>query len=100
MKKFKDLIFEPHRLSVDYPDGMEDSMRYRNTVQARMKFDNGNTISVVGGGPLYGDGIETFEVMDHEGDVHGYLDKHGVTELMIKSQSMVQMGGVKIHKMI
>jgi predicted RNA-binding protein len=35
---------------------------------------------------INGDGVDTFDVMDHEGEVHGYLSKYEVTELMFKSQ--------------
>jgi hypothetical protein len=99
MKKFKDLIFETHGLAKDYPSDLPDSLGFGNMVQAKMTFDNGNTISVVAGGPVYGDGVETFEVMDHEGEVHGYLSKHEVTEIMIKSQGALWLGGIKKLKM-
>ncbi len=98
-KTFKDLIFEPHGLSKDYPSSMPDTLGFRNMVQATMEFDNGNTISVVGGGPVYGDGINTFEVMDHEGEVHGYLSKHEVTEIILKAQDVMWMGKIKKLKL-
>jgi hypothetical protein len=93
-KKFKDLVFEPHDLSIGYPEDIRDTLGFKNMVQARIEFDNGNTISVIGGGPTYGDGTTTFEVMDHEGEVHGYLSEHEVTEIMLKAQD-VWMGGIK-----
>ena len=57
MKKFKDLIFEQHGLAKSYPSDIPDILDYSDMVQAKMTFDNSNTISVVGGGPSYGDGI-------------------------------------------
>jgi hypothetical protein len=99
MKKFKDLIFEQHELAKSYPSDIPDILDYSDMVQAKMTFDNSNTISVVGGGPSYGDGIGTFEVMDHEGEVYGYLSKHEVTEIMIKSQGVLWLGSIKKLKM-
>ena len=100
MKTFKDLIFKRHELSKDYPSHMPDTLGFRNMVQATIVFVNGNNISVVAGGPTYGDGVETFEVMDHEGEVHGYLSEHEVSELMLKAQNTLWMGGVKKLKML
>lgn len=99
MKKFEDLVFRQHRIGMDYPEDMEDFMGFKNAVHARMEFDNGRTISVVGGGPLYGDGVDTFEVMDYEGEVWGYLSKHEVTNLMLKTQGMVGIGEIKKLKL-
>lgn len=78
MKKFNNLIFRPHRLSQYFP----------NTIHAKMKFDNGLTISVVGGNPFHGNGIDTFEVMDSQGLVWYYLSKHEITILMLKTQNI------------
>jgi hypothetical protein len=78
---------------------MPDTLGFRNMVQATMDFTNGNSISVVAGGPTYGDGVETFEVMDHEGEVHGYLSEHEVTEIMLKAQDTMWMGGIKKLKL-
>ncbi len=98
-KKFKDLIFEPHDLSKGYPSSMPDTLGFGNMVQAFMEFDNGNIISIVAGGPTYGDGVETFEVMDHEGEVHGYLSEHEVTGIMLKAQDTLWVGDIKKLKM-
>lgn len=87
IKTFDDLVFNKHRIAKDYPDEMSDPLGFRDCIHAKITFDNGNWISVVGGGPLYGDGIKTFEVMDHEGEVHGYLTKSEVTEVMSKAQN-------------
>ena len=46
---FKDIVFKPHQVV----DG---------GVQGIVKLPNGVTVSIVGGGTLYGDGIDTFEV--------------------------------------
>ena len=46
---FKDIVFKPHQVI----DG---------GVQGIVKLPNGVTVSIVGGGTLYGDGIDTFEV--------------------------------------
>ena len=40
---------------------------------------------------LYGDGIDTFEVMDYEGEVLGYLSKHEVTEIMVNTQGIKKL---------
>ena len=53
MKTFKDLVFEEHKF-------------VKGGVHASMKFENGNYISVVGGGKdffLKGNGITSFEIM-------------------------------------
>lgn len=100
IKTFDDLVFKKHRIAEDYPSNMEDFMGFRNAIHARMEFDNGNTISVVAGGPLYGDGITTFEVMDHEGEVHGYLTKSEVTKLMSEAQNSIIKYNIKNNKLI
>jgi hypothetical protein len=46
---FKDIVFKPHQVI----DG---------GVQGIVKLPNGVTVSIIGGGTLYGDGINTFEV--------------------------------------
>jgi hypothetical protein len=53
---FDDLIFGPHPLT------QRDPQMWPDRVQAKQTFHNNYTISVVGGGGLYGDGVETFEV--------------------------------------
>ena len=99
VKTFNDLVFGPHRIAEGYPDDMQDFMGFRNCIHATMKFDNGNTISVVGGGPLYGDGVDTFEVMDYEGEVHGYLTKSEVTKLMSEAQNSIVKYNIKNNKL-
>ena len=72
MKKgFKDLVFEKHSA---VPNG----------VQAKLSFDNGQWISVVGGGiGLYGNGTTSFEIMSSstentEQGIRVYLSKKQV----------------------
>jgi hypothetical protein len=97
VKTFNDLVFKRHRISEGYPNDIEDLLGFRNAIHATMMFDNGNTISVVGGGPLYGDGVDTFEVMDHEGEVHGYLTKSEVTKLMSEAQNSMIKYDIKTN---
>jgi hypothetical protein len=105
MKTFQDLKFKPHRLTTSYPDDLPDTMGFKNMVQATLKFDDANHISVVGGGTLYGDGVDTFEAMvsgPHDnGDVYGYQTKDEITELMLKIQNaIVSSRTINKHKMI
>jgi hypothetical protein len=74
---FKDLKFTPH------PNGM-------GGVQAKMDFDNGHRISVVGGSEgLYGDGVNTFEIWRScDSDVKGYLTPEEVSDEMISLQKL------------
>ena len=77
VRTFEDLVFSPH------PNKM-------GGVQAVMEFENGHSISVVGGGSmgLYGDGITTFEIwVSWQDDVQGWLTKDEVTEAMLETQS-------------
>jgi len=88
IEKFDDLVFTPH------PNGIEGA------VQSQHTFDNGITISVVGGWMLYGDGIESFEVaawhkegyewlrLSEHDDVLGWQYKDEVTELIQKLKNM------------
>jgi hypothetical protein len=81
---FQDLEFAPHA------NGM------KGAVQAKLELPNGIVISVVGGGGLYGNGIETFEVgawhkEGHEwiqlsefDDVVGWQDKDDITAIIKK----------------
>jgi hypothetical protein len=84
IEKFDDLVFTPH------PNGIEGA------VQSQHTFDNGITISVIGG---YG--IESFEVAAwHEGfkwiqlseqehdDVLGWQSKEDITEIIKKLKDM------------
>lgn len=77
MKTFEDLEFNNH------PSGM-------GGVQAKMTFDNGHRISVVGGrNGLYGDGVTTFEIWRScDDDVQGWLTPEEVTEKMISLQEL------------
>tara|TARA_R100000808_G_scaffold19434_1_gene42160 strand:- start:3469 stop:3717 length:249 start_codon:yes stop_codon:yes gene_type:complete len=82
MKTFADLKFKEHKL---------DS----TAVQARLDFDNGTFISVIGGGTFYGDGKETFEVYSTVtkrkaawAQVDGWLDKKRITARMRYLQSL------------
>ena len=73
MKQFEDLVFKQHPV-------------FQLGIQAQHNFDNGNWISVVGGGSLYGDGIITFEVMSThtEPNVAPHQTKEQVTEMIKK----------------
>jgi hypothetical protein len=83
MKTFKDLQFEPHSI-ID------------TAVQAKMYFDNGTFISVVGGkagSMLYGNGTTSFEVLSTVSErkpngVDGWLSKSQVTSRMRYLQSL------------
>jgi len=83
IKMFSDLEFGSHHV---LPDG----------IQARLVFDNGRFISVVGGGTgLYGNGTTSFEVAwvsDDSGDfeVDGHLDIDSVTQKMVEIQSTLK----------
>jgi hypothetical protein len=74
MKTFKDLRFRPHAALKD-------------AVHARLKFDNGTYISVVGGHKsLYGNGRTSFEVKstitDRKNTVSGWLSVSQITSRM------------------
>jgi hypothetical protein len=58
---------------------------------AKMIFENGHKISVVGGGMgLYGDGVNTFEIWRScDEDIKGHLTKEEVTEQMIELQGLL-----------
>lgn len=77
MKTFEDLEFNTH------PNGM-------GGVQAKMTFDNGHRISVVGGRiGLYGDGVITFEIWRScDSDVKGHLTSDEVTKEMEELQNL------------
>ena len=74
---FDDLEFKPHGLM-------------SGVIHAKMTFENGHKISVVGGDMgLHGDGINTFEIWRScDGGVHGYLTKEEVTKKMIELQEL------------
>lgn len=79
IKIFSDLEFKPHGV---VPEG----------VMSSLIFDNGQFVSVVGGGEgLYGNGVTTFEVgfKGGRGDfvVEGHLSPEEVTQKMIDIQS-------------
>ena len=90
IEKYDDLVFTPH------PNGIEGA------VQSQHTFDNGITISVIGGYGLYGDGIDSFEVAawhkegngwiqlseEEHHDVLGWQDKDEVTEIIQKLKNM------------
>lgn len=79
MKTFEDLEFKRHPLAGSI---------LGEAVIAKMEFENGAYISVIGGGVgMYGDGKETFEVMTLN-DVHGHLTKEEVTAEMLKLQEV------------
>jgi hypothetical protein len=81
MKEFKDLEFK------ELPDG--------SGIYSRIMFENGYGVSVIRHKYSYGgkDGLYELAVLDTdgelhydnpvaEGDVHGYLNEEGVTELL------------------
>lgn len=72
LKTFDDLKFGPHYMMA--------------AVQAKLSFDNGHFVSVVGGdGGLYGDGVSTFEVgfpTADDFDVVAYVSPEEVTKIM------------------
>lgn len=73
---FKDLVFKPHMLG-------------RGAIHAKMDLPNDKWVSVVGGGVgLYGDGVNTFEVMtsDNTYDVFSYLTKEEVDNVLVALQ--------------
>lgn len=78
VKTFDDLVFKPH--GNPYNVG---------AVQSVMEFENGQSISVVGGGVgLYGDGVTSFEAWaSWQDDVQGWLTKEEITEVMLETQS-------------
>ena len=57
---------------------------------AKMIFENGHKISVVGGGMgLHGDGVNTFEIWRScDDDVQGWLTPEEVTEGMVELQKL------------
>lgn len=80
MKTFKHLEFKPHSA-------------VRGAVHARLVFDNGAYISVVGGADgLYGNGTSSFEIMstitDKQNTVNGWLTKKQVTDRMRYLQTL------------
>ena len=74
---FEDLEFKPHG-------------NIGGATHAKMTFENGHKISVVGGGMgLYGDGVNTFEIWRScDEDIKGHLTKEEVTEQMIELQEL------------
>jgi hypothetical protein len=85
MNSFEDLKFKEHENNF-------------SGIQSTHTFDNGYTLSVIGGDSFYGDGENTFEVGvlyengftrkffndDIDEDVRGWLSKSEVTELIKK----------------
>jgi hypothetical protein len=84
MKIFKDLDFKPVK------DGWDSVPSKNNAIKAEMKFANGYTIKVFGGGFYKGDGKEDFEVDVWAGNIlvksytHKY--KEEIDKLMIEIQ--------------
>jgi len=79
---FDDLKFNKHR---------NDWVANEGGKQAKLNFDNGHWVSVVGGAKsLYGDGVYTFEVgypiSKNDMDVIGYLSPNEVTDFIIEVQ--------------
>jgi hypothetical protein len=78
MKTFEDLEFKEHK-------------GVKGAVHAKIKFENGSWISVIGGGdgqlPLKGNGTTSFEIMSNVTEktilgVEGWLTPSKVTERM------------------
>lgn len=74
---FEDLEFKSHG-------------NIEGAVHAKMTFENGHRISIVGGSEsLHGDGVNTFEIWRScDEDIKGYLTKEEVTEQMIELQEL------------
>ena len=81
IKTFRDLEFKPHPNNYGL---------YDKGVQAKLNFDNGHWISVIGGAMgMYGDGVNTFEIWRScDSDVKGYLTPEEVTEEMVELQKL------------
>jgi hypothetical protein len=82
LKTFQDLEFKPHPNNHDL---------YGKGVLAKLNFDNGHWVSVIGGDiGMYGDGVNTFEigypVSENDMDVIGYMTPKEVTEMMFQIQ--------------
>jgi hypothetical protein len=79
---FDDLKFNKHS---------NDLVANEGGKQAKLIFDNGHWVSVVGGAScFYGDGVNNFEVgypiSKNDMDVIGYLSPDEVTDFIIKTQ--------------
>ena len=74
---FEDLKFNPHSTIT-------------GAIHAKINFENGHRISVVGGGfGIHGDGVNTFEIWRScDEDVQNYLTKEEVTQQMIELQEL------------
>ena len=85
---FKDLVFKKH-------------LAVPNGVIAKLEFDNGEWISVVGGGVgLYGNGVTSFEIMSSSTEktkrgVKGYLSKEQVNRHIKYLQAKYRKGNCK-----
>lgn len=76
---FDDLIFKTHHIGLGH-------------VQAKHTFKNGNSVSVVGGELLNGNGVDTWEIgiIDEKDDVMetiDFADKDKINEVLQKQQS-------------
>ncbi len=76
---FDDLIFKPHRIGLGH-------------VQAKHTFENGNSVSVVGGEMLNGNGVDTWEIgiIDEKDEVMetiDFADKDKINEVLQKQQN-------------
>lgn len=77
---FDDLVFKPHRIGAGH-------------VQAKHTFKNGNSVSVVGGELLNGNGVDTWEIgiIDEKNDVMetiDFADKDIINVVLQKQQSL------------
>ena len=75
---FDDLIFKPHRIGLGH-------------VQAKHTFENGNSVSVVGGEMLNGNGVDTWEIgiIDEKDEVMETIDfaDDKINEVLQKQQN-------------
>ncbi len=77
---FDDLVFKPHHIGLGH-------------VQAKHTFKNGNSVSVVGGEMLNGNGVDTWEIgildaKDNVIETIDFADKDEINEVLQKQQSL------------
>ncbi len=102
MKTFDDLVFKPHKATLNseakeqlIAAGIsEDSDIFSEMTQALITFDNGYKMSVIFGKMFYSNGVDTYEAWCKavEDDPKGYLSKEEVTGYM---QQIQKLGSIK-----
>jgi len=95
MKTFNDLVFEPHKATLNeqakkdlIASGMNpDSDIFNEMLQCKIEFNNGIRLSVIFGKMFYSNGVDTYEAMEiGSNEPKGYLSKDEVTEYMKELQ--------------